>query len=155
MKLCVEMGAKSADHLENVSAADMEAMASSGVAATLLPIASFVLNQAPPPVAALRAAGVALLVASDANPGTAPSESLPLAMAFAVRMYGLTPAEAILGATRIAATSLGSPAGVLTPGAPPDIVVWDLPHENAILQPWGVPKTHAVLRAGRPIFQSA
>lgn len=151
VKLCVEMGAKSADHLENVGTADMEAMAAAGVAATLLPIASFVLGQAPPPVAALRAAGVALLVASDANPGTAPSESLPLAMAFAVRLYGLTPAEAILGATRVAATSLGSPAGILAPGAPSDIVVWDLPHENAILQPWGSSKTHAVLRGGRSL----
>lgn len=151
VKLCVELGAKSADHLENVSAADMNAMASAGVAATLLPIASFVLGQAPPPVAALRDAGVALVVASDSNPGTAPSESLPLAMAFAVRMYGLTPAEAILGATRVAATSLGVPAGVLAPGAPADIVAWDLPHENAILQPWGAPRTHAVLRAGAPI----
>jgi imidazolonepropionase len=66
-------------------------------------------------------------------------------------MYGLTPAEAILGASRVAATSLGVPAGVLAPGAPADIVAWDLPHENAILQPWGAPRTHAVLRAGAPI----
>jgi imidazolonepropionase len=150
-KLCVELGAKSADHLENVSAADLAAMAKAGVAATLLPIASFVLGQAPPPIAALRAAGVSLVVASDANPGTAPSESLPLAMAFAVRLYGLTPAEAILGATRVAASSLGVPAGVLAPGLRADVVVWDLPHENAILQPWGTSKTHAVLRSGASI----
>lgn len=153
-KLCAEFGAKSADHLENVDAASMEAMAKAGVAATLLPIASFVLAQAPPPVAALRAAGIPLVVASDANPGTAPSESLPLAMAFAVRLYGLTPAEAILGATRVAAASLGVSRGVLAPGADADLVVWDLPHENAILQPWGAPKTHAVFREGRALVHS-
>lgn len=150
-KLCAELGAKSADHLENVDAAGMEVMAKAGVAATLLPIASFVLAQAPPPVAALRAAGISLVVASDSNPGTAPSESLPLAMAFAVRMYGLTPAEAILGATRIAAATLGKNRGVLAAGADADVVIWDLPHEYAILQPWGAAKTHAVLRSGAKI----
>ncbi len=154
-QLAAEVGARSADHLENVGAAGIAALASAGVAATLLPIASFTLGQAPPPVAALRAAGVPLVVASDANPGTAPSESLPLAMALAVRMYGLTPAEAILGATRLAAVSLGlagggvpRPRGALVPGARADVAVWDLPHENAILQPWGVAKTHFVLRDG-------
>ena len=132
------------------------------MSAALLPVASFTLGQAPPPVDALRAAGVTLVVASDANPGTAPSESLPLAMALAVRMYGLTPAEAILGATRNAAASLGlagsgvsRPRGSLAPGARADVVVWDLPHEHAILQPWGAPKTHLVLRAGVPIAGSA
>lgn len=154
-QLCAEVGARSADHLENVDAAGMQALAAAGVAATLLPIASFTLGQAPPPVAALRAAGVPFVVASDANPGTAPSESLPLAMALAVRAYGLTPAEAILGATRVAAVSLGlagggvpRPRGSLAAGARADIAVWDLPHENAILQPWGVAKTHFVLRDG-------
>lgn len=154
-QLCAEVGARSADHLENVDAAGMQALAAAGVAATLLPIASFTLGQAPPPVAALRAAGVPFVVASDANPGTAPSESLPLAMALAVRAYGLTPAEAILGATRVAAVSLGlagggvpRPRGSLAAGARADIAVWDLPHENAVLQPWGVAKTHFVLRDG-------
>jgi imidazolonepropionase len=157
-KLCAELGARSADHLENVDAESIEALAKAGVAATLLPVASFVLNQAPPPVAALRAAGIPLVVASDSNPGTAPSESLPLAMAFAVRLYGLTPAEAILGATRVAAVSLGlagggvpHPRGVLAPGAHADVVVWDLPHENAIIQPWGVAKARLVLRDGAKI----
>jgi imidazolonepropionase len=71
-----------------------------------------------------------------------------LALALAVRMYGLTPAEAILGATRVAAASLGVRRGVLARGAAADVVVWDLPHENAILQPWGAPKTHVVRKDG-------
>jgi len=154
-QLCAEVGARSADHLENVDAAGIEALAKAGVAATLLPVASFSLGQDAPPIHELREAGVPFVVASDANPGTAPTESLPLAMALAVRMYGLSPAESILGATRNAAVSLGlaghgvsRPRGTLAAGARADIVVWDLPHEFAILQPWGAPKTHAVLRKG-------
>src|SRR5262249_38270109 len=99
---------------------------------------------------------------SDANPGTAPSESLPLAMALAVPMYGLTPAEAILGATRNAAISLGigghgvpRPRGALVAGARAASVLWGPPHTPARLQPAGVAKTHLVLRDGEPIAGSA
>ena len=161
-QLAAELGARSADHLEHIDADGIDAMARAGVAATLLPIASFTLGQAAPPVAALREAGISLVVASDANPGTAPTESLPLAMTLAVPMYGLSPIEAILGATRNAAASLGlaghgisRPRGTLIARARADLVVWDLPHELAILQPWGGPKTHLVLRAGRPIAGSS
>jgi imidazolonepropionase len=150
-ELCAELGARSADHLEHVSDAGIRGLAAAGTAAVLLPTASFTLGQSPPPVARLRDAGVALVVASDANPGTAPTESLPLALAFAVRLYGLTPDEALVAATRTAAASLDVAGGALNVGAPADLVVWDLPHEHAIVQPWGVPKTHRVLRAGREI----
>jgi imidazolonepropionase len=156
-QLCAEVGARSADHLEHVSREGLARLAKAGVAATLLPTASFTLGQEPPDVEGMRAAGLSIVVASDANPGTAPSESLPLAMALAVRMYGLTPTEAILGATRNAAVSLGlaggvpRPRGSLSAGARADVVVWDLPHENAILQPWGTPRTRLVLRDGQPI----
>ena len=106
-ELCAELGALSADHLEHVGRRGIGALAAGRVSAGLLPTACFTFGQAPPPVAELRAAGVSLVVASDANPGTAPTESLPLAMALAVRLYGLSPAEAILGATRLAADALG------------------------------------------------
>jgi imidazolonepropionase len=149
-ELAADVGAASADHLENVGPQGIARLAGGGVRAVLLPVASFTLKQDPPPVAALRAAGVPLVVASDANPGTAPTESLPLAMALAVRMYGLTAAEALLGATREAAASLGlaGTTGVLRPGLAADFVVWDLPHENAVVQPWGVPRTRIVHLAG-------
>jgi imidazolonepropionase len=148
-ELCASLGARSADHLEHVSSDGIAALASAGVAAGLLPTACFSLGQTPPPIAALRAAGVAMVVASDANPGTAPTESLPLAMAIGVRFYGLTIAEVILGATRIAALSLDEPMrGSLAVGAPADVVVWDLPHEIAIAQPWGASRTRAVFRDG-------
>ena len=152
-ELAASLGAASADHLEHVSAAGIDALARAHVAAVLLPVASFTLGQAPPPVARLRDAGVALVVASDANPGTAPTESLPLAMALAVRTYGLSPDEAILGATRNAAAALDlADRGILRAGARADLTVWDLPHEHAIVQPWGVRKTRVVLVEGRALL---
>ncbi len=154
-ELAAELGAASADHLEHVSPAGITALAHAGVAAVLLPLASLTLGQAPPPVDALRAAGVTLVIASDANPGTSPTESLPLAMALAVLLYRLSPDEALLGVTRYAAASLHkADRGVLRVGARADLVVWDLPHEHAIVQPWGVAKTRLVLVEGHEIHAS-
>ncbi len=148
-ELAAELGAASVDHLENVSVAGLEALARAGVRVGLLPVASFVLGQAPPDVAAMRARGLRLVVASDANPGTAPTESLPLALAFAARLYGLSPEEVLGGATLEAAASLGRPElGTLQAGQPADVVGWDLPHEEALLFPWGVPKARHVLVDG-------
>jgi imidazolonepropionase len=148
-ELAAELGAASVDHVEHVSEAGIAALAKAGVSAVLLPVASFTLSQLPPPVPALMAAGISLVVASDSNPGTAPTESLPLAMALAVRAYGLTPEQALLGATRHAAASLRlDDRGSLRVGARADLVVWDLPHEHAIVQPWGVAKTHEVVSGG-------
>jgi len=150
--LAADLEAASADHLEHVGAVDAARMASAGVRAVLLPVASFTLAQAPPPVALLRDASVPLVVASDANPGTAPTESLPLAMALAVRLYGLSVAETILGVTREAALSLGlSDRGVLRAGARADLVIWDLPHEAALVQPFGTPRAQKVFSRGRPL----
>jgi imidazolonepropionase len=151
-ELAASVGAASVDHLEHVSPSGIDALASAHVYAVLLPVSSFTLAQPAPPVASLRDAGVPLVVASDANPGTAPTESLPLALALAVRNYGLSPDEALLGATRHAASSLGlADRGWLREGARADLVAWDLPHEHAIVQPWGIAKTCFVLVEGRTI----
>ncbi|HXX68866.1 MAG TPA: imidazolonepropionase [Polyangiaceae bacterium] len=150
-RLAASLGAASVDHLEHVDEKALDALAGAQVSVVLLPIASFTLGHRPPPVAQMRKAGIDLVVASDANPGTAPSESLPLALAFSVRAYGLTPEEALLGATRHAAASLRlEDRGMLRAGKRADIVVWDLPHEFAIVQPWGVAKTRQVVIGGRP-----
>lgn len=148
-ELAAEMRAASADHLEHLSERGARALGSAGTCAVLLPVASFTLGQPPPNLALLREAGVEMVVASDANPGTAPTESLPLAMALAVRLYRLTPAEALLGSTRNAARALGlADVGVLRSGAAADFVGWDLPHEEALVQPWGTPRAARVVRGG-------
>jgi imidazolonepropionase len=152
-ELAADGGAASVDHLEHVSHDALVKLSASGTRAVLLPVASYTLRQKPPPVAAIRAAGVKMVVATDANPGTAPTESLPLAMALAVKEYGLTPEEALVAATREAANSLGleDVCGRLSAGLDADLAIWDLPHERAILQPWGSPITRLVVSRGRPL----
>ncbi len=151
-ELAAELGAKSADHLEHLSEAGAQALAAGAVHAGLLPIAAFTLAQQPPDVAMLRRAGVPFVVASDANPGTAPTESLPLAMALAARSYGLSPEEVVRAATVNAARSLDlDDVGVLRVGARADIATWDLPHETALVEPWGTPRARLVLRDGHVI----
>ena len=152
-EMAAELGAASADHLEHLSEPGAQALGRAGVRAVLLPVASYTLRQAPPPVDLLRRARVPLVVSSDANPGTAPTESLPLALSLAVCSYGLSAAEALLGATREAARSLGLERGVLREGASADLVVWNLPHEDDIIQPWGLSRAELVLRAGRVIHR--
>jgi imidazolonepropionase len=101
----------------------------SGTAAVLLPVAYYCLAaDRRPPVAALRAAGAAIAIASDCNPGSAPGTSLLLAMSMATRLFGLTTEEALLGVTRHAARALGLTGvrGALLPGAAADFVIWNV-----------------------------
>jgi imidazolonepropionase len=154
-ELGAEVGAASCDHLENVGEGGVRAMVEKGVYCTLLPTASFTLKQSPPDIALFRRLGAKLCVASDSNPGTAPSESLPLALSLAVRLYGLSTEEALLGATRHAALSLREPdRGALFVGAHADLVAWDLPHEDALMQPWGVSRVRLALREGRALHEA-
>jgi imidazolonepropionase len=149
--LAADGGAASVDHLEHVSHDALVKLSASGTRAVLLPVASYTLRQQPPPVAAIRAAGVKIVIASDANPGTAPTESLPLALAMAVRDYGMSPEECLMAATREAAQSLGleDVCGRLSAGLDADFVLWDLAHERAIVQPWGSCLTRLVVSRGR------
>jgi imidazolonepropionase len=120
----------SADHLEHLSPAGVAALASAGTVAVLLPGAYLHLRETrPPPVAALRAAGVPLAVATDLNPGTSPLGSLTLAMNLACTLLGLTPAEALAGATRVGARALGlADRGVLADGKRADLALWNVDH---------------------------
>jgi imidazolonepropionase len=127
--LATRYGALSCDHLEYAGEAEASALARAGTVAVLLPVAFYCLGAPqPPPVAALRAAGAAIAVASDCNPGSAPGCSLLTAMSMGTRLFGLTAEEALHGVTRHAAQALGvaGERGMLAPGQAADFVVWNV-----------------------------
>lgn len=126
--LAARLDALSADHVEYATEADAALIAASGTVAVLLPGAFYTLNERQkPPVAAFRAHGVPMAVATDCNPGSSPMTSLLLAMNMACTLFGLTPREALLGATAHAARALGlSDRGRLAAGLRADLAVWDV-----------------------------
>jgi imidazolonepropionase len=105
--LAARVGAVSADHLEHASDADLRALAGAGVAAVLLPGAALVLGGPPPPGRRALEAGATVALATDCNPGTCWCESMPLVVSLGVALAGLTPAEAVVAATRGGAAALG------------------------------------------------
>ena len=124
--LVAEFRGLSADHVEHTSAAGVQAMAAAGTVAVLLPGAFHVLRETTlPPIEAFRAAGVAMAVATDCNPGTSPLLALRQAMQLACTHFRLTPVEALRGATVHAARALGlEDRGVLRTGLRADFVRW-------------------------------
>ena len=119
----------SADHLEHLGADGVAAMAAAGTIAVLLPGAYYCLRETrPPPVQALRDAGVPIAVATDCNPGSSPLSSLLVAMNMACTLFRLSPLEALRGATVNAARALGigDEAGSLEPGKVADFALWDI-----------------------------
>jgi imidazolonepropionase len=131
-ELAAELGALSADHLEHVSAQGISAMARAGVVAVSLPLASLYLRQPSMPARRLIEAGVAVAVATDFNPGSAPSYHLPLALTLAGTLQGMAPSEALKGATIHAARGVGleGSIGSLEVGKAADFAVIDAPDVN-------------------------
>jgi imidazolonepropionase len=131
-KLAAELGAISAEHLEYVSDESIALLAEAGVVAVSLPLATLYLNQPPLPARKLIEAGVPVAVATDFNPGSAPSYHLPLAMLLACTMQRMTPTEVLMGATYIAAQALGleQEIGSLEPGKSADFVLIDASSVN-------------------------
>lgn len=125
--LAAGIGAASADHLEHVTDDGIRALARAGVVAVLLPLAGLYLGQDPAPARKMVDAGVAVAVATDFNPGTAPSYHLPLALTLACVRGRLTPPEALKGATLFAARAVGEEerAGSIGPGKRADFAVVD------------------------------
>ena len=128
-ELAAEVGAVSADHLECVSEGGIAALREAGVVAVSLPFAALYLGHQPMPARRLIEGGVAVAVATDFNPGTAPSYHLPLALTLACTLQRMTPAEALKGATVYAARAVGLEAeiGSLEPGKAADLAVIDAP----------------------------
>jgi len=149
--MAAKAGALSCDHLEFAGDAEARALAASGTVAVLLPVAFYCLGDTHrPPLAALRAAGAALAVASDCNPGSAPGASLLTALSMATRLFGLTAEEALLGVTRHAARALGLQAerGALAPGLAADFVVWNVQSPDELGYWIGFNPRRTVVRAG-------
>jgi imidazolonepropionase len=119
------LGARSADHLNHVSEAGIEALAASDTVALLLPASSFSIGAPPAPARRLIESGAAVAIATDFNPGTSATLSMPEAIAFACSLYRLTPAEALTAATLNAAAVLGfaDRAGSLEVGKTADVLV--------------------------------
>lgn len=118
----------SADHIEYLDEAGVQAMAAAGTVATLLPGAFYTLRETQlPPIELLRQYGVPMALASDANPGTAPICFPTLTLNLACTLFRLTPCEALAGMTAHAARALGRPdLGRITVGAPADLCLWAL-----------------------------
>lgn len=149
-ELAAELGAVSAEHLEYASDAGIEAVAQSGTVAVSLPLASMYLGE--PYMAARRMldAGVRVAVATDFNPGSAPSYHLPLAMTLACLNQSMTPQESLMGATTVAAraVSLHEDRGSLLPGYRADLAIIDAPSLNHWLYHFVPNATLRVLKNG-------
>ena len=155
-ELAAEVGALSADHLECASDAGIAAMAAAGVVAVSLPLATLYLNQQPMPARKFIAAGVGVAVATDFNPGSAPSWDLPLAMMLACNLQRMTPAEVLKGATSIAARALGlqGEAGEVSAGCRADLAVLDAPDVNHWLYHFRPNACVLTIAAGRVCWQA-
>jgi len=151
-ELAAGLGALSADHLEYLDEAGAAAMARSGTVAVLLPGAFYYLGETRrPPVDTLRREGVPIAVASDFNPGSSPLLSLRLAMNMACTLFGLTPAEALVGVTCHAAQALGAAAerGSIEVGKLADLVLWDAAHPAELAAQFGTAAPSRIYRAGQ------
>jgi imidazolonepropionase len=154
-ELAAELGARSADHLVHVSEAGIQALAGASCVATLLPAAAFYLRLPRyAPARSLVDSGVAVALATDANPGGGLSPSLPFAMTVACFTMGLSLEEALAAATVNAAFSLGleSEVGSLEAGKRADLVLLRSPRLLDLLRV-GVPAIRAVVAGGRVVVE--
>lgn len=143
--LAARYGALSADHLEHLDGAGIAAMASAGTVAVLLPGAYYFMRETlPPPIAALRAAGVPMALATDCNPGTSPLTSLLLAMNMGATLFRLTVEECLAGVTREAARALGvlDKAGTLAVGKACDLAIWNIERPAELIYRMGANPLH-------------
>jgi len=155
-ELAASLGAVSADHLEHTGPEGIAALAGARVTAVLLPTASLVLRLSrDAPGRALVDAGVRVAVATNCNPGSAPTENLALAMSLACLRCGLSPAEALLAVTRRGGEALDDPSlGRLRVGGPADLVVLGAPDVDHLAAHVGVSHVQVVVRAGRIVLRS-
>jgi len=151
VRLAVELGAASADHCTFLTDTDIDALAASGTVATLLPGVEFSTRQPYPDARRLLGAGVTVALATDCNPGSSFTSSIPFCIALAVREMRMTPAQALWSATAGGARALRrDDVGRLSGGARADLVILDAPSYVHLAYRPGVPQVAAVWRGGRP-----
>ncbi|TCK24482.1 imidazolonepropionase [Pseudonocardia endophytica] len=150
VRLAVAHGAAAVDHCTHLTDDDVEALAASDTVATLLPACDLSTRQPPAPARRLADAGATVALASNANPGSSYTTSMPLCVALAVLQGGLTVEEAVRAATLGGATALRrNDVGTLAVGARADVQVLDAPSVAHLAYRPGVPLTLAVWKAGR------
>ena len=149
VQVAVEVGAASADHCTHLDDADVAALADSSTVATLLPGAEFSTRSPYPDARRLIDAGVTVAIATDCNPGSSFTTSMPFCLALAVREMRMTPDEALTAATRGGAAALRrDDIGRIDVGAIADLVVLDAPDPVHLAYRPGVDLIHQVWRSG-------
>jgi imidazolonepropionase len=153
-ELAVELGAVSADHLLHASDAGIQGMAESGVVATLLPMTAFSLKEPYARARTMIDRGCAVALATDLNPGSCFSNSLPLLVALATLYMGMTPEEALTAITLNAAAAVdrADRAGSLEPGKQGDVVLLEYPSYRFMPYHIGVNTVEKVVKRGRLVF---
>ena len=151
-RLAIEAGALSVDHLEASTVADLQALAHSETIGVLLPVSGYHLGEGYASGRALVDLGAAIAVATNFNPGSAPTPSLPFAIHLAVNHCRLTPAEAITAATWNAACVLGlqDEIGSIEVGKRADLVILDTDDERSLAWEFAMPGPRQVLIGGQP-----
>jgi imidazolonepropionase len=155
-KLAAELGAVTADHLEHTDAAGIAALRAAGVQPVLLPGSVYALGSRRYPAAReMIEAGLAVVLATDFNPGSSPTPSMPMILSIASTHMKMTPAEALTAATVNAAYSLGlgSELGSLEAGKRADFVIHDCEDYREVAYFFGVEHALATYVEGRPAFQ--
>ncbi|MYD45319.1 MAG: imidazolonepropionase [Gammaproteobacteria bacterium] len=153
-ELAASFNALSADHLEYTTAVGVEALASSGSVAVLLPGPFLMLGETQlPPIDELRANSVPIALATDCNPGSSPLCSIRLAMNLATSLFKLTPEECLAGVTRNAAQALGllSDRGTLEKGKRADFVEWKVSHPRELTYWAGINQLHRLFIDGEVV----
>ncbi len=155
-ELAASLGATSADHLLCITDAGIEALAASGTVATLLPGTAFFLGVPYAPARRLIERGVAVALASDCNPGTCPTENLPLVGAMACTQMRMLPAETVNALTLNAAAALGRThrLGWLEPGKQADLVICDVSDYRHLFYHFGINHVRRVIKRGRVVHRA-
>ena len=151
-ELAAELGAASADHLGAISEAGIASLAASpSTVATLLPATLFFLGKSTyAPARRLLTEGATIALATDFNPGSSPTPSMPLVLTIACSQMGLAPIEALYAATAAAARALRLPHGTgsIAPGSAADLLLWDVRDYGEIPYRFGDAPLRAVWKAG-------